>query len=99
VKAPTFETDDGMHHVTGFHWRDGWFFQRQEEGSVRVFHVSPPHVAPEPPDTDVDFTVEPNSWASIVASVSVAGEHGGRFYRAHEFHMNPPVHISMVPPR
>jgi len=27
---------------SGFHWRDGWYFKRLEDGSVRVSHVTHP---------------------------------------------------------
>jgi hypothetical protein len=51
---------------TGFHWRDGWWFKRLADGSVRVVHGDTTLVIPE------------NEWASIVCSVSALGEAGQR---------------------
>ena len=70
-----------------FHWKDGWHFERITEpnperyGWVRVYHI---------PDgsgvADVDIEIEPNSWASIVASVSPEGETGFTFGLAKALH-------------
>jgi hypothetical protein len=63
---------------TGFHWRDNWFFKRMPDASVRVSHV-----------TDEWFTqlvIPQNEWASIVCSVSAAGETGERWEASQDFH-------------
>jgi hypothetical protein len=51
-----------------FHWRDGWFFKRLPDGSVRVQHRAP-DAGPS-----VDLLIPSNEWASIVASMSAEGE-------------------------
>ena len=57
-----------------FHSHDGWYFQREQDGSVVV----------DSPNDTVRF--DPDSWASIVAFVSGAGESGETWQRAREFH-------------
>ena len=70
-----------------FHWEEGWYFERITEpnpekyGWVRVYHI------PDGSDVaDVDIEIEPNSWASIVASVSPEGETGFTFGLAKALH-------------
>lgn len=64
-----------------FHWTDGVFFERTDDGSVKVTKGGGF-------DTDGEtlFVIDANSWASIVASVSAGGEGGGRYFRALSFH-------------
>ena len=70
-----------------FHWKDGWYFERiiepklRKYGWVRVFHLPEPDAAP-----DVSIEIEPNSWASIIASVSREGETAYTFGLAGAFH-------------
>lgn len=65
----------------GFHWKDGWYFQRLEDGSVRVTLCE--DVLPASPEEIM--TIDANSWASIIASVS--GDYGpGRWDEARQFH-------------
>jgi hypothetical protein len=47
---------------TGFHAKEGWWFRRDDDGAVAIS---------TPTET---VTVDANTWASIVASVSAAGE-------------------------
>ncbi len=56
-----------------FHSRDGVFFQRQEDGSVRVLIRETGH--DEAPVLK-DATLGPSEWASVVASMSKEGENG-----------------------
>lgn len=79
-------TTDAVHDLeSGFHNRDGWYFRRDSaEGHVRLWKVrwedgrpvleAGPHVIPE------------NEWASIVASVSGAGETGESWSAIREYH-------------
>ncbi len=87
-RAPTFQTETGEHHVIGFHCREGWYFKRQDDGSVRIFHVDG-HAEGLgfPPETDADFLIDADSWASVVASVSKGGETGDRWQAILVFHM------------
>jgi hypothetical protein len=71
--------------TTGFHWREGWFFKRLPDGSVRV-------VNRENPASEwlmVDITIDLLSWSSIVCSVSAEGETAERWDAAQEFHGRP----------
>ncbi len=66
-----------------FHWRDGWYFSRNEDGSVRVQQRSPGL-------SDTTITIPAPEWASIVCSVSKDGETGERWNAAQDFHGRPP---------
>lgn len=67
-----------------FHWKDRIYFERTEDAGVKVTLGG-----------DFDgggyelFTIDRNSWASIVASVSEGGEHNLRFFDALRFHGEP----------
>ena len=66
------QTDEA---TRGFHWRDGWFFHRQPDGSVRVMHRE----TPTSEWLKSDITIPAMEWASIVCSVSANGETGERW--------------------
>jgi hypothetical protein len=70
--------------MSKFHWKDRVFFERTEDGSVKVTLGGDWDV----PGYDL-FTIDRNAWASIVASVSDKGEDNGRFYEALKFHGEP----------
>lgn len=81
-----------------FHYKDNLFFGRTATGHVRILKFKPlafkelgakwPMVYEEYPVhlVELDVTIDEYSWASIVASVSEAGESGGRYYEALDFH-------------
>jgi hypothetical protein len=66
---------------TGFHARDGWFFRREPNGSVRL-------TAPDSLGAGARQTVvlDPDTWASVVASVCAVGEDSDTFRAARNFH-------------
>lgn len=64
-----------------FHWKDNWYFERRENGGVRIYHLDERGIA------DEDIEIDADSWASIVASVSASGETGETFREARDFHM------------
>jgi hypothetical protein len=64
-----------------FHAHDGWFFKRNEDGSVTVWAG----------DDGAEQSFEPSEWASIVASVSVGGETGATYRRALGLHSGQPL--------
>lgn len=68
--------------MTSHHAKDGWSFERLEGGAVRVHWGSP--------EVPLGVTLTAEEWASVVASVSHAGEEGGRFYDALAFHTGQP---------
>ncbi len=54
-----------------FHFKDGWFFSRLPNGSVRIEkRISAKMESPIEESVEID----PDSWVSIVASVSIKGE-------------------------
>lgn len=63
-----------------FHWKDNWFFERREDGAVRIYHLDEHGIA------DEDIEIDADSWASIVASVSARGENAETFNEARQFH-------------
>jgi len=71
-----------------FHLTDGLFFERLLEGKVRILkRASGSADAP----VVFDLTVDSNSWASIIASMSYYGEEDNGFYRAMNFHTGKPL--------
>lgn len=75
-----------------FHWQDNIYFGRCKDGSVRILKFPNrqvdfwPDADGEYPEAEIDLTIPDNSWGSIVASVSHAGEENRRWYQAMEFH-------------
>lgn len=76
-----------------FHWRDNFFFGRRADGSVRVlkFDLAPKDFPKaDEPGTPVpaalDMTIPAAEWASIVSSVSKAGETSESYQQAVAFH-------------
>jgi hypothetical protein len=65
----------------GFHARDGWYFRREDDGSV---HISAPDSLG--PGASQVVTLDANTWASVVASVSRNGETADSFAAATRFH-------------
>jgi len=65
----------------GFHARDNWFFRREDDGSVRV--MAPDSMGPGAHQV---VTLDENTWASVVASVSSGGETPESFQAAQRFH-------------
>jgi hypothetical protein len=57
--------------VRGFHYKDGVFFCREGDGSVRIVAGG-----------EVVATVDPHSWASVVACMSRDGEDSASYERA-----------------
>lgn len=62
----------------GFHAHEEWFFRREPDGSVTITYPSD--------GGERTFVLDPDSWASVVASVSAGGETGERFQAARRFH-------------
>lgn len=63
---------------SGFHAKDGWYFERQSDGSVKI------SAAVE--RCTETITVDASSWASIVASVSKDGESSDTYHAALQAH-------------
>lgn len=81
-----------------FHYKDGWYFERLNErkhqkpdGTVRIYHMEGTtqggqYIESRQQIADVDIEIDPDSWASIAASVSLQGENADTFQRALKFH-------------
>ena len=63
-----------MINGSGFHAKDGWYFERMEDGSVRIS-------AAVQRSTET-LVVDAATWASIVAAVSATGGTSETFYAA-----------------
>jgi hypothetical protein len=61
--------------VRGFHYRDTLCFFREADGSVRI------------EKTGIALArIDPYSWASVVASMSLGGEDAASYATARDFH-------------
>lgn len=72
-----------MSQREGFHAHDGWYFRRDTDGHVTIEVTETAQV--DAPLARA-LTVDPDTWASIVASVSASGEDGQTWQRARDFH-------------
>lgn len=70
--------------MSKFHYTDGWYFERLEEGTVRIYHNNKGAFGATEEDQVLD--IDPASWASIVASVSKLGETSETYQRAIAYH-------------
>ena len=75
-----------MADLSGFHWRDGWFFKRLEDGSVEVRRHLPNPKVKGATDIFQMMTIPAAEWSSIVCSVSKEGETRERWDAAQDFH-------------
>lgn len=68
------------HKTAGaFHAREGWYFRRGEGGTVTIW-CGEGH----------EITLDPDSWASVVASVSAQGESSATYRSALDAHQSQP---------
>lgn len=75
-RVPTLSTEP-MNY--GFHAHNGWHFKRLD-GWVHLTRIEDGEIA--------EFVIfSPETWGSIVASVSSRGENGASFAAAMNFHM------------
>lgn len=68
-------------HRFAFHARDNWFFRREDDGSVHI--TAPDSMGPGAHQV---VTLDADTWASVVASVSAGGETSETFHAARRFH-------------
>lgn len=84
---PGIEFDPVTHNDTesrgGFHWRDGLYFKRMLDGSIRLTQAKDSGSSGQ---VIWSVIVPPAEWASIVCSVSAAGETDERWNAAQDFH-------------
>lgn len=71
----------------GFHAHDGWYFRRIANGNVIIEVAESAHGdAP----LQVAVVLDPDTWASVVASVATEGETSSTFHAAQALHMGEP---------
>lgn len=63
-----------------YHWRDGWYFCREDDGTVVVQGHDPARVTP------IVLRIPPEEWASIVAHVSARGGTAAAYAAAEQLH-------------
>jgi len=66
-----------------FHWQDGWFFERLYDGTVRIEKRKDAKLEGE---LIASAEIPAHQWASIVAAVSVWGDHNPFYEMARVFH-------------
>lgn len=66
----------------GFHWRDDIYFQRMKDGNVMVTSFYQYNNCPQ----ERVWTIDRDSWASIVSSVSKNGETAESWQHIRNFH-------------
>jgi hypothetical protein len=65
-----------------FHAKDGWYFNRNQDGSVTITS----HNISDKVTGVAHVNFDANTWQSIIASVSKEGEDNYRFFLAEKFH-------------
>lgn len=73
------EHSQEQQHQSGFHWREGWYFQRQPDGGVAISQA----------ELKIALSVPVAEWASIVASMTAAGENAETFKAALDAQTSP----------
>jgi hypothetical protein len=72
--------------MSGYHWRDEWYFTRLTDGSVELRNENFVDDRRPEPSPFVRLVIPASEWASIVASVSKNGETGETHQAALTFH-------------
>lgn len=72
--------------MTRYHVSDGIYFERDDFGGIRVLRVAGADPFDKQAPCDVLLDVTPQVWASIVASMSFAGESGESWRAALAMH-------------
>ena len=82
-----------------FHAAEGLYFQRQENGSVRVlFDRISAGLKPLEPGEIPDVEFDADAWASVVSSMSEKGEDAYSFHLARAFHGEPGIAVELPKP-
>lgn len=72
-----------------FHYKEGWYFSRLEDGSVLIERESEQKTwkgGRMAPLITARMVIDPDGWASVVASVSAPGDNAETFKSASELH-------------
>lgn len=81
--ARGFKTEAGDVYWHGFHSREGFYFDSDDEGNVTIFITETAHHAAPVLRA---ITLPENEWASVVASVCRRGETAESWQAARDFH-------------
>lgn len=79
-----------------FHWKDGWFFTRLQNGDVEITKRETTHVGSPVLQAVIIPALE---WCSILASVTRGGETSVSFAAARELHIPPEAQGFTTPGR
>lgn len=71
--------------MEGFHYKDGIYATRLEDGSVKITIKESAHMDAE---TVKEIIFDPDGWCSIIATVSYRDETPESWIDANKFHMN-----------
>lgn len=71
-----------------FHVKEGLFFERLPDNQVRVLKREK---GTDDAPVVFDITLDADSWASVIASMSYYGEEDYGYYRALNFHRGDPI--------
>lgn len=66
-----------------FHWKDGWFFERLSDGSVKIIKKEK---ATDEAKVIVEAIIPPDEWASVIDHVSKKSGQVGNYENAKKFH-------------
>ena len=82
-----------------FNSGSGLYFEREDNGDVTIMQLYDNGEMSDPfgPHFTMKETLSADLWASIVSSVSAAGEENLRWYKAKTFHMEPGENITSAP--
>lgn len=77
--------------MQAYHWKDGWWFSRLADGSIRMEHrqyilEGPTGKYTDQYTVDVNVVIDTDSWGSIVASMSEHGDTREAWSAAKRFH-------------
>lgn len=78
------QTSDRPAIELGFHTQNGLHFNRTATGHVVATMVPTP--CPSPDDVQILFTLDPDTWASVVAHVSALGSTSEGYAAAQKLH-------------
>jgi hypothetical protein len=69
-----------------FHSKNGLFFDRNQDGSVKIVVTKGKFPLDAPDEILYQQSLDADTWASVVSTVSKEGETSETFQQAREFH-------------
>lgn len=76
-----------------YHWRDGWYFQRFENGDVEIKRIPPGKQGSGfgEGEADLGITIPAEEWVSIVHVMLPPDTPAGAFYQVRAMHLGEPL--------